>query len=272
MFDNQDDYTVSSVGGFDSSGSRSTQWESPGIPDLSKVQISPASVQTGDDEISSLNPDREPDDTVQISRELNREGRDTSRGSGGKDALKAFGDTYNSRTATPDCTGKKDTGTEDAGKKDSSPSQEKAPSGGKGTEQAKERLEPQAKKYQKYVDEAAQKYGMDPSLINAVIKHESGFNPDAESPMGAQGLMQLMPETADMLGVNDPNDPRQAIMGGTKYLKQLNDRFEGDIKKTIAAYNAGPGNVERYKGIPPFAETKKYVENVFSTFNEYRGM
>lgn len=108
---------------------------------------------------------------------------------------------------------------------------------------------------------AADKHGVDPSLIKAVIRAESGFRSGAVSRTGAQGLMQLMPGTARALGV-DPTDPGQNIDGGVRYLKQQLDRFGGDVKMALAAYNAGPGTVAKYDGVPPYAETQRYVMDV----------
>ena len=112
------------------------------------------------------------------------------------------------------------------------------------------------------IDAAAQKYGVDPALLRGLIKQESGFNPNAGSSAGAQGLTQLMPGTARSLGCTNPLDPAQSIDAGAKYLRQQLDTFGGDARKALAAYNAGPGAVERYGGVPPFAETQRYVSSV----------
>jgi len=104
--------------------------------------------------------------------------------------------------------------------------------------------------------------GVDPSLLRGVMIAESGGDPGAVSPAGAQGLMQLMPETARALGVRNPFDPTQSVRGGAQYLRSLLDRFDGDVERALAAYNAGPGAVERYDGVPPYAETQDYVRRV----------
>lgn len=113
------------------------------------------------------------------------------------------------------------------------------------------------------IERVAAKHGVDPSLVKAVVKAESGFNPNAVSPTGAQGLMQLMPSTARALGVGDAFDPEQNVEGGVKYLRQQIDRF-GDVRLALAAYNAGPGAVARYHGVPPYRETRNYVNRVLS--------
>jgi len=125
--------------------------------------------------------------------------------------------------------------------------------------------------YDGQITAAATKYGIDPALLKGLIRQESNFNPSARSPVGAQGLTQLMPGTAASLGVTDPTDPAQAIEGGAKYLKQQLDRFGGDASKALAAYNAGPGAVAKFGGIPPYAETQNYVKNILGYAAEYRG-
>lgn len=116
-------------------------------------------------------------------------------------------------------------------------------------------------------DEAAAKYNISVDLVKAVAKAESGFNPNAVSKAGAIGVMQLMPATARSLGVSNPYDARQNIMGGAKYLKENLDRFNGNVSLALAAYNAGPNSVQKYGGIPPYKETQNYVKTVTSYMN-----
>jgi soluble lytic murein transglycosylase-like protein len=116
--------------------------------------------------------------------------------------------------------------------------------------------------YEELIQKAAETYELDPDLIRAVMETESAFNPTVVSPVGAQGLMQLMPELGREMGVLDPFDPAQNVMGGARYLRQLLDAQRGNIPLALASYNAGPGNVARYRGIPPFEETRNYVKKI----------
>ena len=122
------------------------------------------------------------------------------------------------------------------------------------------------KKYAKLIQKIAQEKGLDPALLQAVVEVESAYNPDAVSPKGAVGLMQLMPETGKKLGVKDPYQPRQNIEGGALYLQQLLKKYEGRLQFALAAYNAGEKAVDRYKGIPPFPETQNYVKKVLNKY------
>ncbi|WP_339175320.1 lytic transglycosylase domain-containing protein [Solibacillus sp. FSL R5-0691] len=124
-----------------------------------------------------------------------------------------------------------------------------------------------AETYQAEITAAAKKYNIPEKLITSVIKQESNFNASATSAAGASGLMQLMPATARYLGVSDRFDPAQNIMGGAKYLRQMLDQFDNNVETALAAYNAGPGNVKKYGGIPPFQETQNYVKKIMNYMN-----
>jgi len=117
------------------------------------------------------------------------------------------------------------------------------------------------------VNQVSSRYHLDPDLVNSVIRAESGFNSRAVSPKGAQGLMQLMPQTASRLGVSNPFDAGDNVEGGTRYLRALLERYHFDLIKALAAYNAGPQKVEQYKGVPPYSETQAYVARVVRDFN-----
>jgi soluble lytic murein transglycosylase-like protein len=118
------------------------------------------------------------------------------------------------------------------------------------------------------VNAASGTYRLDPDLVNSVISAESGFNVRAVSPKGAQGLMQLMPQTASALGVHNAFDPQANVEGGTRYLRELLERYDFDLIKALAAYNAGPQRVEQYGGVPPYYETKVYVARIVRDFNK----
>lgn len=124
--------------------------------------------------------------------------------------------------------------------------------------------------FEQIIDDASSEFGVDKSLIRAVIHAESGFNPRARSPKGALGLMQLMPGTARRHGVRKAFEPKDNIRGGTKYLAWLLRRFQGNLVYSIAAYNAGEGAVDQYGGIPPYSETKQYVKRVLALNARYK--
>lgn len=128
---------------------------------------------------------------------------------------------------------------------------------------------PNDETFSKYINEAAQVHDLDPYLIKSVIKVESDFDPVIQSSKGAQGLMQLIPSTARLVGCDDSFNPRQNILGGANYLRMMLKRFDGKLDYALAAYNAGPGNVEKYQGIPPFRETRNYVRKVNHYYKQY---
>jgi soluble lytic murein transglycosylase-like protein len=121
------------------------------------------------------------------------------------------------------------------------------------------------------INAAAASNGIDPALLKGLVSQESGFNPNAQSGAGAVGLTQLMPGTASSLGVTNPLDPAQSLQGGAKYLREQLDRFGGDETLALAAYNAGPGAVQKYGGVPPYAETQNYVKSVMGKAAAFRG-
>jgi soluble lytic murein transglycosylase-like protein len=122
--------------------------------------------------------------------------------------------------------------------------------------------------FESLIQQASQKYGVDADLVKAVIQNESAYDPTAISSAGAMGLMQLMPATAASLGVENALDPAENIEGGVKLLRELLSQFGGNISNTLAAYNAGPGAVQQYNGIPPYQETQTYVKRVLSTYGK----
>ncbi len=133
-----------------------------------------------------------------------------------------------------------------------------------------QRLFPPNDPIERAVQKASHKYGVEADLIRSVIAAESNFDPHKTSWVGAQGLMQLMPQTAKELGVEDPFDIEQNVDGGTRYLKAQIEKFDGQLEWVIAAYNTGPNAVERYDGIPPFQETRNYVREVKAHLMHYR--
>ena len=120
------------------------------------------------------------------------------------------------------------------------------------------------------ISEASKKYGIEAPLIKAVIKAESDFDPNAISHKGARGLMQIMPMNYRLLNVENPFDPNQSIEGGARYLRDMLDRYKGSLNLSLAAYNAGPGAVDRHGGVPPYPETTEYIERVMKYYQRYK--
>ena len=137
-------------------------------------------------------------------------------------------------------------------------------------ETSRDKTQARVERFRSLIEQAAQRHHLDAALLAAVVHVESGGNPQAVSPAGAQGLTQLIPATAQRFGVQDPFDPAQSLDGAAKYLRGLMGQFGGDVSKALAAYNAGEGNVKKYGGVPPFAETQAYVPAVLTAYDTYR--
>src|SRR5580704_5446699 len=155
---------------------------------------------------------------------------------------------------------------------ESAPAEATAPEPGKNDSASRAQMQTPSKSIQSDLNEvvraASGTYRLDPDLVNSVIRAESGFNVRAVSPKGAQGLMQLMPGTASALGVQNAFDARDNVEGGARYLRELLERYDFDLIKALAAYNAGPQRVEQYGGVPPYHETKAYVARIVRDFNK----
>ncbi len=131
-------------------------------------------------------------------------------------------------------------------------------------------LKAQSANVEELIETFSEKYNVDSDFIKAIIKQESGFNTKATSKKGAMGLMQLMPKTAEALGVIDAYNPSQNIEGGVKYLRQMLDKYDNNLEMALAAYNAGPSAVQKYGGIPPYKETQNYVKTIMNTYNKVK--
>jgi soluble lytic murein transglycosylase len=138
-------------------------------------------------------------------------------------------------------------------------------------ERPKLRASRHPRQYDTFISDASRQYGVDEPLLKAIIKAESDFNPRAVSRKGAKGLMQIMPENFKLLNLKDPFDPQESIMAGARYFKQLYDRY-GKLALSLAAYNAGPKAVDRYKTIPPYPETEDYVDKVLKYYYQFKNL
>jgi len=150
------------------------------------------------------------------------------------------------------------------------PSEEKPPDPVPDVVSEKPPVEKAKHPYNPIIKKAAERYEIDPALVKAIIMAESNYNPRAVSKMGARGLMQLMPATAEALGVEDSFNPEHNIHAGVRYFRQLLDRFDGNIEFALAAYNAGSRKVRKYNGIPPYRATQIYIEKVFVYYERYK--
>ena len=150
------------------------------------------------------------------------------------------------------------------------PSEERPPDAAPEAVLQKTPVEKAGHPYNPIIKKAADRYEIDPALVKAIIMAESNYNPRAISKMGARGLMQLMPATAEALGVEDCFNPEHNIHGGVRYFRQLLDRFDDNIELALAAYNAGSRKVRKYNGIPPFKATQIYIEKVFAYYELYK--